>query len=131
MIFVLRDLFETPARYNTVWLIVRHRRLVLGPLKVIMFFDQQPVRLALIRSSPTHANQRPFPLHLRPVHDELQRAGPQPLIYIRVTSLRLPRALVPHHHRPAAILPLWNDPLKAAILHRMIFHLHGQPLVCP
>ena len=48
---------------------------------------------------------------------------------VRVSSLRLPRSLVPQHHGTAAVLPRGNDALEASVLDRMIFDLHGQALV--
>src|ERR1700753_4166618 len=46
-----------------------------------------------------------------------------------MSGLRLPRALVPYHHRSASILALRNDAFEAAILDRMIFHLDREPLI--
>jgi hypothetical protein len=39
-----------------------------------------------------------------------------------------PHPLVPQEHRTAAVLALGDDPLEAAVLQRMIFDLHRQPL---
>src|SRR6202000_2644624 len=57
------------------------------------------------------------------------RTAPTPPTPIGCPSLRLPSPLVPHHHRPAAVLPFWNNALKAAIVDRMIFYLHCKPFV--
>src|SRR5260370_18699091 len=129
MVFTLRNLLEAAARDNTVRLLIRNARIVLAPFELVMLLDQQPVRLPLIRRLAAHANQRPLPLHLPAMQDELQRTRAQSSVHVRMSGLRLPRSLVPDHNRPAAVLPLRNDALKTAILHRMIFHLHREPFV--
>src|SRR5712691_2999623 len=63
------------------------------------------------------------------MQDELQRTRPQPSVHIGMTGLRLPRSLVPDHHRPAAVLSLRNDALKTTVVNRMIFHLHRESFV--
>src|SRR5260370_15649190 len=47
---------------------------------------------------------------------------------VDVGHLRRPPAAVPNHYRASAILALRDYALEAAIFHRMILHLHGQPL---
>src|ERR1700678_1752446 len=124
VVFTLRNLLHSASGHHTIRLLLRNTRVRLLALKVVMLFDQQPIRLALIRSLATHANQRPLSFHLRALQDELQRSRAQSIIDVGMSCLRLPRALIPHHHRPAAILALRNNSLKAAIVDRMIFHLH-------
>ena len=63
------------------------------------------------------------------MQDELQRTRAQPRVHIRMSELRLPRSLVPDHHRPAAVLPLRNNAFKPAIVNRMIFDLHRESFV--
>src|ERR1700730_6417525 len=106
MVFTLRNLLQAATRDNAVGLLLRDTRIVLAALKLVMLLDQQPVRLPFIRRFTTHSNQRPLPLHLLAMQNDLQRTRAQPRVHIRMTGLRLPRPLVPDHHRPAAVLTL-------------------------
>ncbi len=76
-----------------------------------------------------HADERPLSFELGAVQDELQRALAQALVDVGERGLRLPCALVPEHHRAAAVLALGDDALEPAVLDGMVFHLNGEALV--
>ena len=44
----------------------------------------------------------------------------------RLLAVDIIVAAVPNHHRPAAVLPLWDYPLERGVLDRMILHLDGE-----
>ena len=81
------------------------------------------------RGLAVHADERPFALELGAVEDELQRAVAQAGVDVGVGGLRLPGALVPDHDGAAAVLALGDDAFEAAVLHGVVFDLHGEALV--
>ena len=99
-------------------------------LEVVVLLDEQPVGLGFGAAGlAVHADERPFSLELGAVEDELQRAVAQALVDVGVGGLRLPGALVPDHDGAAAVLALGDDALEAAVLHGVVFDLHGEALV--
>ncbi len=48
---------------------------------------------------------------------------------VLVAGLRVPGALVPDHDGAAAVLAFGDDALEAAVLHGVVFDLHGEAAV--
>ena len=130
MVLAVSDLVEVASGYHAVGLGLGDRGIVTRALELVVLLDQQPVGFFLVGCLAAHANQGPFALQLVAMQDELQRASTQRRVHVRADRLRLPRSLVPHHDGAAAILALGNDAFEPAVFHGMVFHLHGEPLVC-
>ena len=87
--------------------------------------DQQPVGAFAAAAVMAHAHEHPTAMQLFTVQREFQ-------IALLVSAFRIvgfPIAAIPELHGAAAILALWNGAFEIAIVQRMIFHLHRQPLV--
>src|SRR5271156_3852068 len=101
--------------------------LVLGGLFVlVIFLDQEPIRLSLFSRFSAHADKHPFALQFLAVKDELEIAFGQSLVRV---AQRFPGTFIPQHHRAAAILTLGNGAFEAAVFHRVIFDLDRQPFI--
>src|ERR1700678_2125960 len=72
------------------------------------------------------AHQNPRPLQFFAVQRNFQITLCQSRV--DVVLFWRPGSLIPDHHRSAAILAFRNHTLKRCIVHRMIFHLHGEAL---
>ena len=130
VIFALCDLFEAAASDDAVWLGLGDGLVFGGVFEGVVFFDEQPIRFALVCSFATHANQGPAASHLGAVEGELERTCTKTFIDIGMAGLRIPGALVPEHDGAASVLTLWDDAFETTIFHRVIFYLHGKALVC-
>ncbi len=97
------------------------------PGMVIDNLAEQPV-LALLLRAWIHPHQQPFALHPLAVQDEMQMPFLQCLARV-LAGDRLPGAVIPQHHRPAAIFLFGNRTLEIAISERVILGPHRQPLV--
>ena len=93
---------------------------------LIVMLDQQPVGAFAAESVAPHAHQHPAAFQLFPRQHEFEIAFGQHFFGV---AIRLPEAAIPQHHRAAAILAFGNGPFKIAVIERMVFHLHRQPLV--
>ena len=51
--------------------------------------------------------------------------------HVDIVDLGSPGAAIPQHDGAAAVLTLGNDSFPLKILHRVIFHPHGQPFLGP
>ena len=101
--------------------------LVAGLLLVlVVFLNQQPVRLGFVGRPAAHAHQNPFAVQLLAVKHKLEVALGQALIRV---AYRLPGSFIPQHHRAAAVLAFGDRAFEPSILHGVIFHLDGQPLI--
>src|ERR1035441_5419867 len=130
VIFAAGDLIDAAAGDNGVGFGVGDGGRGGRPLEVVVLLDEQPVGFGLgAAGAAMHADERPLSLELRAVKDELQRARAQAGVNVGVGGLRLPRALVPDHHGAAAVLALGDDAFEAAVLHGVVFDLHGEALV--
>ena len=129
MIFLLRDLFQSSSGHSRQWGVLRDAEPILAAFELVMFFDQKPVWLAFTRSLAAHPHERPFSLHLCAMHHKFEATRVQACVHVFGSRLRFPCSLVPHHHRTAPILSLWDDAFESAVLHRMIFYLNGKPAV--
>src|SRR5262249_40112055 len=91
----------------------------------VVRLEQEP-RLLLLAWLARHAHQVPAALELLARELEAQMA-------LAVAELRIelgrPRALVPDHHRAAAVGALRNDSLEAAVLDRMVLDMHREALL--
>ena len=125
----MRDLLQVASRHHAIGLRLSNGGLIAAAFKIVVFFNQQPGGLFFVGRFAAHADQRPLAFHLFAMQHELQRTRLQRRVHVRADRLRLPRPLVPHHHCAAAVLPLRDDALEPAILHRMVFDLHGQSLI--
>lgn len=93
--------------------ITRQRRLV-------ALLDQEPVVAALFLGSAAHAHQRPAPLEMPPVEEELELALGIALVGI---AERLPGAVVPHHDGAGAILSGGDRALESAVRERVVLDM--------
>src|ERR1700733_14392424 len=117
-----RNIGEQPAARNRLGLI--NRNVVRAGIFVAML-DQQP-RFLRGASEAARAHEHPGAVKLLPMQYKFEIA-----LFERradVGNLRLPRPVVPHHHRPAAIFARGNDSLETGVINRMIFHMHRQTL---
>ncbi len=73
-----------------------------------------------------HAHQRPLPVELFAIQDELELAVP--IAGMRVAEW-CPGAPVPHDDRTGAILPWWNHALEGSVVERVILYLDGHAFV--
>jgi len=85
--------------------------------------------LLLVPVSLADAHQVPGALQLLPVEAELEMALTVGGHGIAFRALRIPGAAVPEQHRAAAVLPLGDDPLEAAVLHRVVLDVDGEALL--
>ena len=120
------DGVQVAMRDHAVGRFVNDGRRVGGAFELVMFLDEQPVGLGLLRSFAAHADQRPVALQLVAVQDKFETAGAE--AFIRIAH-RLPGPGVPQHHGAAAVLSLGDGALEAAIFHGVVFDLDGEPLV--
>ncbi len=81
--------------------------------------------LLLLRSAPTHADQRPGALELLAVEPERQVARGERRVHVR--NLRSPGAPVPDHDGAAAVFPLRNHAFEGVVLDGMVFGRHREP----
>ncbi len=91
----------------------------------VAMLDQEPVGPLAPVAVVAHAHQHPAATKLVAVQREFQIA----LLESFFGIVRYPIATVPELHRAAAILALRNGAFEIAVIQRMIFHLHRQPLV--
>src|SRR5437763_14474770 len=83
--------------------------------------------MPLLRRLAAHPHERPTPVQLLPVQLEFERAFAVGLLGIR--PFRRPVAAVPQQYGAAAILALWDHALEPAVIERMVFDMHRQPLL--
>ena len=88
-------------------------------------FDQEPVGALAPVAVVTHAHQHKAAVQLVAMQREFQVAFPESLLGI----VGFPIAAVPELHGAAAILALRNGAFEIAVVERMVFHFHRQPLV--
>ena len=91
----------------------------------VAMFDQQPVGALAPIAVATHAHQHKAAVQLVAMQREFQVAFPESLLGI----VGFPIAAVPELHGAAAILALRNGAFEIAVVERMVFHFHRQPLV--
>ena len=94
--------------------------------KLILLFDQQPVCFLGSPNWPMHANQYPIAFEFFPRNSNLRSPSFQTLIRVAV---RDPVTPVPHHHGPAAVLPLRNLHSKSAVFPWVVLDLNREPFV--
>ena len=87
--------------------------------------DQEPVGSLAAIAVMAHAHQHPAAAELVAVQREFQVA----LLESALRIVGLPIAAIPELHGAAAILALGNGAFEIAVIQRMVFHLHRQPLV--
>src|SRR5262249_47681918 len=92
----------------------------------VVLLDQQPVLTVLAGARAGHAHQRPAAAQLLAPQLDLELAVAPPLE--RIALERSPGAAVPEQHGAAAVLAGRDDPLEAAVLERVVLHLHRQAL---
>ncbi len=127
MILGGRNLLEAAPGNGAVRSLVGDRRILRGALVLIVLFDEQPVVLTFFSEAVAlHAYERPVAVQLLTVKDEFQLSRAQAFVDV---GHRLPRPLIPHHHRAPAILSLGDRAFEAAVFDGMVFHLDGQTLV--
>jgi hypothetical protein len=92
----------------------------------IVELAEQPV-LGFLLAPRLEADQQPLALHPLAIQDEVEVA----LIDVlgRFAGDRRPGAIVPQHHRAAAIFALGDGPLEIGVGQRMVFGAHRQPLL--
>ena len=73
-----------------------------------------------------HAHQMPAAVQLLAVEHEIQMAFG--IAFVRV-ALRYPAPAIPDHDGATAIFALRDGALEGIVFDRMIFDVHGQPLV--
>ena len=95
------------------------------PCRLVVGLEQQPV-LVLLARLWLHAHEMPLAFQLLAGQVELEMAL---LVAERGIEIGRPRALVPDHHRAAAVLAFGNDAFEAAIVERMVLGRDGQPLL--
>src|ERR1700722_2058604 len=108
------DLFDAAPGDDAVRLGFGDGLGVVRALEVVVLLDEKPVWLALVCGLAAHADERPLALQLGAVKNKLERTGAKPFVYIGVTGLRAPGALIPQHDGASAVLPLRDDALEAA-----------------
>ena len=96
-----------------------------GRAALVLVLDQEPVRVRLPRIG-LHAHEMPLALQLLAGQVELEMSF---LVAERGIEVGRPRALVPDHHRAAAVLAFGDDAFEAAIVERMVLGRDGQPLL--
>ena len=85
-------------------------------------------RLGLLAGLRLQAEHHPFALHPLTLEREVEMAFLDRLARV-LARVGDPPALVPQHHRPAAIFALGNGALKRAIVERMVLGPHRQPVL--
>ena len=107
-----------------------------GALEVVVFFDEEPV--GLVRGAPARAGgfargamrmSVHLPCSLVPSRTNLSEPSCEGLRDVFVAGLRVPGALVPDHDGAAAVLAFGDDAFEAAVLHGVVFDLHGEAAV--
>ena len=83
--------------------------------------------MLLLPASAAHAHQGPAAVELLAVEPELE--APFLVGRARVVADGRPGAAVPEQHGAAAVLPLGDDPLEAAVVDRVVLDVDGQPLL--
>ena len=100
---------------------VRQRSLA-GPL--VGLLDEQPLLAGVV--APLERDQREAPAQLVAVQLEQQLAVLEAVLEVLEGQVG---AVVPHHDLASAVVAGRNRALEIRVLHRMVFHLHGEALV--
>src|ERR1700732_3693392 len=95
------------------------------PRIVVAMFDQEPIGALSTVAVVAHAYQHPAAVQLVAAQREFQVALLEPLLGI----VGFPIAAVPELHGAATILVLGNGAFEIAVIKRMVFDFHCQPLV--
>src|SRR6185503_13561593 len=95
-----------------------------APGGAVLFLDQQPVGPAVVACA--HPCENPTAVKLPALQAELELAAAQP--GMRVAD-RLPLAAIPEQDGSGAVLALGNGPFEGAVFDRVVFDLHGEPLL--
>ena len=125
LLLLRRDLFHGPAGGGAVRHLLQNIRIGFLAGELVAALDQKP-RLLPLAGPRVHAHQMPMAVKLVAVQLEVEMALLHGLVRVFV---RRPGALVPDHHRAAAILALGDDALELVVFDRMIFDVDGEPLV--
>ncbi len=126
--FSLRDGVDAATGDDTVRLGVDDARRAAAFRVVVVLLDQQPclvTGLAAITAAVC-PDQVPASLELFAVELELEMAPFVPVLRI---ADRLPRAAIPDDDGARAVLMRRNDALEGAVLQRMVFDVHREPLL--
>ena len=127
--------FSIAARRSAAWLLPvfhlvdreagQHRRLdelIAGRFhERVALLDEQPIALALL-----DLHERPFAVELVAAELEQEFALLESLSPILE---RDPLAAIPHDDSAGAVVPGRDLPLEVAVFDRMVFDVHGEPLV--
>src|SRR5262245_23970122 len=100
--------------------------LAFPPRERVVDLDQKPLVLLVGGRARLHAHEMPAPFQARAFERERQVALVEPEMRI---ALRHPAPAIPYDHGAAAVLALRDVALELEVLHRMVFGLHGQPLL--
>ncbi len=93
----------------------------------VALLDQEPILAATVRFAGLHADQHPIAFEPIAMQPEFEIALGQAFVGV---ADRLPSALVPDHHRAAAIFAFGDDAFEAAIFERVVLGHDGEPLLC-
>ena len=93
---------------------------------LIAMFDQQPFGSLGTWAARLHVYQSKLTLQLFAMQPELEVAFFQ---HGRRIAHRLPFPGIPDHYCACAIIVFRDRPFKMKIRDRMIFYMHGQPLI--
>ena len=117
-----RDLLEAARREHAQALIFGNDALGLRVGVDVALLDQEPA-LALKIVATLEPHQRPSTLQLLTVEAEFDLA----LAIARLDiGHRHPGAVVPHHHRAAAVLTLGDVALEVGVIERMVLDVDGE-----
>ena len=118
------DLFHRAARGDGTILVENIVGLAF-PGELVAVLDQEPVGALAAAAVVAHAHQHPTAVQLFAIKRELQVA----LLEAGLGSVGFPVAAVPELHRAAAILVPGNGAFEIAVIERMVFDFHREPLV--
>src|SRR5262252_7692145 len=121
------DLIEGAPRAHALGSGIHDAGAVARARRFVPLLDEEPAPplvVAALASPDPH--ECPSAVELLALEGELEIALAVALVRI---AHGFPCAAVPHHHGATAVLALRDGSLEAAVLERMILHLHGEALV--
>ncbi len=118
------DFLETAAGGDAVRHVVGDRCGLAQTRVFVGFLEEQPTLAAVFAAAAAH--EVPASVQLLAVELELETAFLERFLRI---ALGNPRAAVPEHHGARAVLLRRNHAFEIAVLDRVIFDVHREPLV--
>ena len=89
-------------------------------LDLIVALDEKPV-LAVGIPLAAHSHQRPSPLQLVSIENEIELSAVEVGAFVRS-----PPSAIPEHDGAAAVFALRDDPFEVAVFERVILDLNGE-----